>query len=131
MSTMTTSQDLLDRIDGQNLNTRFLANLEKNADVEVLRWKDADGAWQSSTMAQLADDTARLVTGLRGLGVGPGDRIVLMLTNRPEFHAIDLAALFLGATPVSIYNSSASEQIEYLVNDCGAKVAVVENDAFL
>ena len=131
MSTMTTSQDLLDRIDGQNLNTRFLANLEKNADVEVLRWKDADGAWQSSTMAQLADDTARLVTGLRGLGVGPGDRIVLMLTNRPEFHAIDLAALFLGATPVSIYNSSASEQIEYLVNDCGAKVGVVENDAFL
>ena len=131
MSTMTTSQDLLDRIDGQNLNTRFLANLETNADVEVLRWKDADGAWQSSTMAQLADDTARLVTGLRELGVGPGDRIVLMLTNRPEFHAIDLAALFLGATPVSIYNSSASEQIEYLVNDCGAKVAVVENNAFL
>ena len=37
MSTMTTSQDLLDRIDGQNLNTRFLANLETNADVEVLR----------------------------------------------------------------------------------------------
>ncbi len=75
--------------------------------------------------------TARLVTGLAGLGVGKGDTVVLMLKNRPEFHALDLAALFLGATPVSIYNSSAPEQIEYLVNDCKAKVAVVENDAFL
>ena len=54
-----------------------------------------------------------------------------MLRNRPEFHALDLAVLFLGATPVSIYNSSAPEQIEYLVNDCKAKVAIVENDAFL
>ena len=131
MVVMTSSQDLLDRIDGQNLNTRFLANLERNADVEVLRWKGSDGEWQSATLAQVAEDTARLVTGLRGLGVGPGDTVVLMLTNRPEFHAVDLAALFLGATAVSIYNSSAPEQIEYLVNDCGAKVAVVENDAFL
>ncbi len=55
----------------------------------------------------------------------------MMLTNRPEFHPLDLAVLFLGAAPVSIYNSSASEQIKYLVNDCGAKVAIVENDAFL
>ena len=131
MLLMTTSQELLDRIDGQNINTRFLQNLAENASVEVLRWKDADGGWQSSTMAQLADDSARLVSGLRGLGVGPGDVVVLMLSNRPEFHAIDLAVLFLGATPVSIYNSSAPEQIDYFVNDCGAKVAIVENDAFL
>ena len=54
-----------------------------------------------------------------------------MLRNRPEFHALDLAVLFLGATPVSIYNSSAPEQIEYLVNDCKAKVAIVEDAAFL
>jgi long-chain acyl-CoA synthetase len=128
---MTTSQDLLDRIEGQNLATRYLVNAARNNDVEVIRWKDADGAWQSWTMAQLSETTARLVTGLEGLGVGKGDTVVIMLKNRPEFHAIDLAALFLGATPVSIYNSSAPEQIEYLVNDCKAKVAIVENDAFL
>ncbi len=128
---MTTSQDLHDRIAGQNLATRFLANLERNSSVEVLRWKDADGAWQSSTLAELADLTARLVTGLASLGVGKGDTVVLMLRNRPEFHALDLAVLFLGATPVSIYNSSAPEQIEYLVNDCSAKIAVVEDAGFL
>jgi long-chain acyl-CoA synthetase len=128
---MTTSQELHDRIVGQNLAKRFLTNLDANADVEVVRWKEADGAWHGWTMTELADVTARLATGLAGLGVGKGDTVVLMLRNRPEFHALDLAVLFLGATPVSIYNSTAPEQIDYLVNDCKAKVAVVEDDAFL
>ena len=128
---MTTSQELHDRIVGQNLGKRFLANLDENAAVEVVRWKDADGAWHGWTMAELADTTARLATGLAGLGVGKGDTVVLMMRNRPEFHALDLAVLFLGATPVSIYNSTAPEQIDYLLNDCKAKVAVVEDEAFL
>ena len=128
---MSTSQDLQDRIAQQNLTTRYLANAERNGDVEVVRWKDADGGWHGWTMEELTALTARLVTGLAGLGVGKGDTVVMMLRNRPEFHALDLAVLFLGATPVSIYNSSAPEQIDYLVNDCKAKVAIVEDDGFL
>ncbi len=128
---MTTSQDLHDRIVGQNLGKRFLANLDANAAVEVVRWKDAEGVWHGWTMTELADVTARLASGLAGLGIGKGDTVVLMMRNRPEFHALDLAVLFLGATPVSIYNSSAPEQIDYLVNDCKAKAAVVEDDVFL
>ncbi|MDG2040866.1 MAG: long-chain fatty acid--CoA ligase, partial [Ilumatobacter sp.] len=54
-----------------------------------------------------------------------------MIRNRQEFHALDLAVLFCGATPVSIYNSSAPDQIQYLVNDCDAKIAVLEDDGFL
>ena len=127
---MTTAQELDEAVAGQTVATRFLASLGRHADTEVLRWKDADGVWQSQTLSGLADDVARLTTGLRGLGVGPGDRVVLMLRNRPEFHAIDLAVLFCGATPVSIYNSSAPEQVDYLVNHCGAKLAVVEDEGF-
>jgi long-chain acyl-CoA synthetase len=126
-----TSQDLYDRIAGQNVPKRFLANVERNGPTKVLSWKNAAGDWESATLNDVADLTARLTTSLLDLGVGPGDTVVLMLRNRPEFHALDLAVLFCGATPVSIYNSSAPEQIEYLVNDCGAKVAVVENAAFL
>jgi len=128
---MTTSQELHDRIVGQNLGKRFLSNLDANASVEVVRWKDAAGEWHGWTMTELAELTARLATGLADLGVGKGDTVVIMMRNRPEFHAIDLATLFLGATPVSIYNSSAPEQIDYLVNDCKAKLAVVEDDGFL
>ncbi len=127
---MKTAPELDEAIAGQTVATRFLANLERNADVEVLRWKDGSGDWNVRTLAQLADDVARLAGGLRAHGIGKGDRVVLMLANRPEFHAIDLAVLFCGATPVSIYNSSAPDQIDYLVNHCGAKMAIIENEAF-
>ncbi len=126
-----TSQDLHDRIVGQNLPKRFLANVDRNADVEVLNWKTSTGEWASLTLAELADQTARLTTALQDLGVRPGDRVVMMIRNRPEFHAIDLAVLFCGATPVSIYNSSAPDQIQYLINDCGATVAILEDGGFL
>ena len=128
---MTTSQELDEQIDGETVTTRFMENLEQNADRAVLRSKDAAGEWSEWTLGETADLTARLTSGLRHLGVGPGDRVVLMIRNRPEFHPLDLAVLFCGATPVSIYNSSAPEQIEYLVNDCGAKVAIVEDSGFL
>ena len=128
---MTTSAELDARIEGQNVPKRFLTNLATRPDTTVVKWKASDGSWESLTLAQVADDTARLVTAFKGLGVGPGDLVVLMLANRQEFHALDLAVLFCGATPVSIYNSSAPNQIEYLVNNCGAKVAVLENADYL
>ncbi len=128
---MMSKQELDDCVAGQTVATRFLRTVDKHGDTVVLRWKQPDGEWAEKTLSELADDTARLVTGLRELGVGKGDRVVMMLSNRQEFHAIDLAVLFCGATPVSIYNSSAPDQIEYLVNHCGAKVAVLENDTFI
>ncbi len=128
---MTIQQELDQCVAGRTVATRFLDTLAEYGDVAVLRWKEPDGSWAERTLAEVADDTARLVTALRELGVGKGDRVVLMMRNRPEFHAIDLAVLFCGATPVSIYNSSAPDQIEYLVNHCGAKVAVLENDTFI
>ena len=42
-----------------------------------------------------------------------------MLTNRIEFHLLDSAAMHLGATPFSIYNTSSPEQIAYLLSDAG------------
>ncbi len=83
------------------------------------------------TFAQMADKAARAAAGLRELGVGKGDRVVLMMRNIPEFHYLDLAVMLLGATPVSIYNSSSADQVSYLAGHCGAKVAIVENEGFL
>ena len=62
---------------------------------------------------------------------GAGDRIVLMMRNSPEFHVLDVAALMVGATPISIYNSSAPDQVEYLVGHSGAVLGIVEDDSFL
>ena len=54
-----------------------------------------------------------------------------MMRNRPDFHWFDLAAQFLRATPVSIYNSSSPEEIQYLVAPRRGRIAIVEDDGFL
>ncbi|MFT4866106.1 MAG: long-chain acyl-CoA synthetase [Ilumatobacter sp.] len=128
---MTTSADLHERIVGQNLPKRFLTNVERNGSIEVLNWKNSAGDWESKTLTEMAEDTARLTAALKDLGVGAGDTVVMMIRNRQEFHALDMAVLFCGATPVSIYNSSAPDQIQYLINDCSAKVAILEDADFL
>jgi long-subunit acyl-CoA synthetase (AMP-forming) len=64
----------------------------------------------------------KLAAGLAAVGVKRGDTVGLMLSNRPEFHLVDAAALHLGAAPFSIYNTSAPDQIEYLFGNAGNKV---------
>ena len=67
-----------------------------------------------------------LARGLAGLGVAHGDTVALMMGNRPEFHVCDLAAVTLGATPFSIYQTSSRRADRYVVADAGARVAIVE-----
>ena len=55
----------------------------------------------------------------------------MLMGNRPEFHVADVAVLLLGATPISIYNSSSPEQIAYLAGHAEAPVAIVEDADFL
>src|SRR5271167_1537061 len=75
------------------------------------------------TAAERADG---LAGGLARLGVGRGDTVALLLSNRPEFHLCDLAAMMLGATPFSIYSTYSPPQIQHLVADAGARVLICE-----
>lgn len=117
------------KVEGQTVASRWLETVATHPDLVALRAKDGDG-WVETTFAQLADQVARTAAGLRSLGVGPGDRVVLMMRNIPEFHVVDLAAVLCGATPISIYNSSAPDQVAYLVGHSKARVAVVEDMGF-
>ena len=108
----------------------FLRTVRAHGAETALRWRSGDD-WGSWTYDEYADRVARAAGALRERGVQPRDRVVLMMRNIPEFHVLDLAVLVLGATPVSIYNSSAPDQIEYLVGHSGAVLGVVEDDSFL
>src|SRR3954470_22373678 len=104
----------------------LLNHLERHPDAVALRTLEGD-AW---TWRDYADRAARFAGGLKALGVRRGDRVVIMLRNRLEFHVADLGALLIGATPISIYNSSSPDQISYLVSHCNGVVAVTEGRDF-
>ncbi len=127
-----TSADIQQIVEGQTVPSEFRKTVAAHPDHVGIRWKDEDdGSWGEWTYAEYAEGVARAAAIYQQLGVQPGQRIVLMQRNVPEFHISDMAAYFCGATPVSIYNSSAPDQIDYLVNHSEATVAVLENRAFL
>ncbi len=93
------------------------------ADRVAIRTK---GDEQTLTWAQWRRRVRDLAGGLHRLGLRRGQTLAIMLSNRPEFHVVDLAAVTLGATPFSIYQTYAANQIEYVVADADAHIAVVE-----
>jgi long-subunit acyl-CoA synthetase (AMP-forming) len=78
------------------------------------------------TWGELRERVDALAGGLHKLGLRRGETVALMLSNRPEFHLCDLAAMMLGATPFSIYNTYTPEQIAYLIDDAQARVLICE-----
>ena len=126
----TVSASVIDaRADGRTVLSLFQETAAAKADQVALRWREGEG-WGQLTWAEYAEQAARVAGGLRAAGVGEGDRVLLLLRNRPEFHVADIAVLQLGATPISIYNSSSAEQIAYLAGHARATTAIVEG-AFL
>jgi long-subunit acyl-CoA synthetase (AMP-forming) len=89
----------------------------------ALRTRDGS---QSLTWAEYAIRVRRCAAGLAALGVGRGDAVALMLSNRPEFQILDAAALHLGAIPFSVYNTYPVEQVVHLLKDSGARVIATE-----
>ena len=110
-------------LDASTVAEAFQLTAQAHPDRCALRTKD-DGF--SITWAQYADKVRRTAAGLAGLGLGRGDAMGIMLVNRPEFHWYDAAALHLGATPFSVYNTYTAEQVEYQLQDSGATIVITE-----
>jgi len=112
---------------GRSVPGLFAATVGARTDEVALRRRPpgAATATASLTWAEYADRACRVAAGLQALGVRPGQRIVLMMRNRPEFHYADMGVLLAGATPISIYNSSSPEQIEYLAGHSEAAAAIL------
>ncbi|MEV6276319.1 long-chain fatty acid--CoA ligase [Nocardia sp. NPDC051832] len=101
----------------------FQATVRRDPDKIAVRAHDDS---VTLTFREWDAQVRALTAGFAALGVARGDAVALMLTNRPEFYPIDVALQHLGATAFSIYNTSAPEQIRYLLTDSGAKVVVCE-----
>ena len=127
------SADINRAVAGDTLPKAFLRTAAATPDVVALRRMVGDGVdgWEETTYRDLRDQVAGVAAGLQAAGLGPGQTVVLMMRNRPEFHVVDLAATFVRATPVSIYNSSSPEELQFLVDHAEAEIAVVEDVGFL
>ena len=115
------------QLPAQNLVKAFYATVDRIGDDLAIRDEDRG---VELTWSEVRERVHRIAGGLAELGVAKGDTVAIMLNNRWEFIPCDLAAVSLGAIPYSIYQTSAPEQISYLLKDAETKVAIIES-AFL
>jgi long-subunit acyl-CoA synthetase (AMP-forming) len=101
----------------------FQVTAQAHPDCCALRTKDDEF---SMSWREYADRVRAVAGGLAGLGLERGGTMAIMLTNRPEFHWFDAAAMHLGATPFSLYNTYTVDQIQHQVKDAGARIVVTE-----
>src|SRR5271169_3300728 len=86
-----------------------------------------DGAWTAISAAQIHRWVTAIARQLQEWGVVPGDRVVLLSENRPEWAVVDYATLLLGGIVVPIYATQTPEQLLYVLQHSDARVAFVSS----
>ncbi len=85
------------------------------------------GIWQTWTWAEVRAEVEALALGFLGLGMEKGDHVAIAGRNRPHFYWSMLAAQYVGAVPVPVYQDAVAEEMAYVLDHCSAKFAIVED----
>src|ERR1700722_17683216 len=123
MEASTTSPPADPAVEASTVTEALRRTAAEHPDLVAFRTRDDS---VSLTWSQFSERVEALAGGLAALGVGRGQCVALMLSNRPEFHLADMAVAMLGATPFSIYTTYPAAEIEYLIKDSGARVMIAE-----
>ena len=92
----------------------------------ALYWEDEGGERRALTYWDLLQDANRLSNALAALGVRRGDRVALLLPQRPETVVAYLACFQMGAVCVPLSFLFGPDALEYRIAHSGARVAVVD-----
>jgi long-chain acyl-CoA synthetase len=110
----------------ETLSQLFLNTVRTYA-KDALMMVKKEGHFVPLSTADVAERVKDLSLGLRDLGFGPGDKLVIFSENRPEWTITDFATLCAGGVTVPIYPSLMPDQVKYIINDSDAKVVVCSN----
>jgi len=117
-------------IEGRTVVDIFAQNAKEHPSLPAIHWRVGD-KWSELTWSEYRAAVLDVAAGLIDLGIGKGDFVALMAANRPEHVIADLGVVHAAATPVTLYSTLATSQVEYIGGHCGAKVAILENLDFM
>ena len=107
-----------------NLVTMFLTRAREKGDSPFL-WAKSSGAWASISWAEAARQVAALADGLKRLGMNPGDRVMLVSENRPEWLIADLAIMAAGCVTVPTYVTNTTRDHQHILSNSEARAVIV------
>jgi len=110
----------------QTLTDIFALTIDHDRPV-AMKYKKGD-RWAEISLAEFRDTVRWFSTGLRTLGVKPGDRVAILSENRPEWAMGDFGILCAAAITVPIYPTLLGWQIEYILNDSGSVACIASTE---
>lgn len=111
-----------------NLPGMFLAQAKRFGERPFL-WRKRNREWTALSWAEAARQVDVLTRGLLALGLAPGDRVLLISENRPEWLIADIAVMAAGAICVPGYTTNTVHDNLHLLNNSRARFAIVSNRA--
>ncbi|ANP52241.1 hypothetical protein AVL59_24210 [Streptomyces griseochromogenes] len=118
--------------DGRADGPHTLAHLaqrgaERWPTAPAVRWRGVGGDWCRLSYAEARDAAEEIARGLMALGLGPGDRVAIQSTLRPEWTFALLGAAASGLVLVSLLPTTVPEEIVHVVGDSGATAVICED----
>ncbi|MCK2199313.1 AMP-dependent synthetase/ligase [Corynebacterium callunae] len=98
----------------------------KSRPYGVLFSKPANFEWVNVTAQEFQDEVFAVAKGIISTGVEQGARVALLANTRYEWAVLDFAIWAAGAASVPIYSSSSLSQVEWIIEDSGAVLAITE-----
>ena len=111
-----------------NVARQFLDRVEETPGRPAYRFPKGDG-WTSVTWAQTGDRVREVAAGLVTMGVEPGQRVAIASGTRYEWIVADLAIMCTGAATTTVYPSSMSSDVAFILADSESRVVFAEDDA--
>lgn len=84
------------------------------------------GTWQKKSWQEYYKEVETCGSALLSLGIKEGDRVAIMANTRYEWSVADLGIMGIKAITVPIYQNSTEEDVEYILNNCEARVLICE-----
>ncbi|MEV5850545.1 long-chain-fatty-acid--CoA ligase [Streptomyces sp. NPDC051985] len=120
--------DVLTGLESRNRcggGSHWVDHVARNAHADphgvALRFEGKSTSW-----AELHHRIEVLATALADRGVDEGDRVAILMTNRPEFIESVLAANLLGAIAVPVNFRLSAPEIAYILSDSGSRVLITD-----
>jgi long-chain acyl-CoA synthetase len=108
---------------GANLVAMFQRSEAKGGDRPFL-WVKREGSYRPWSWRRVGEEADLLARALARRGVGPGDRVLIVAENRPEWCVADLAVIGAGAVTVPAYTTNTTDDHAYLLQHCEAKAVI-------
>ncbi|NOW94259.1 long-chain fatty acid--CoA ligase [Mucilaginibacter sp. SG564] len=111
----------------------FIRNVVANVhpDSHTFLMHKVKDTWVEITYRQALEKIDAISAWFLHMGVKKGDRLSLIIENGPDYVYYDQALQQIGAVNTSIYPTLSESEIEYILNDSGAKTILVGNPFLL